>query len=231
MGYAPQAIRNRIARGEPVDVVIIVGDALDGLIKQGRVIPDSRVDVARSGIGMAARKGAPKPDISSLDALKRTLLQAKSIAYSDGASGIYLSTVLVKRFGIADEIKDKSRMIPADPVGGVVASGEYENRISANQRVEASTGYRHRRGASAGGAKDDGVLGRHRCRREGTAGCGDVDQFSLLTRHRGRHHQERNGASDGGARTVIAVGDETFQVTCGDGFDIGRKLRTRGEPS
>jgi molybdate transport system substrate-binding protein len=126
MGDTPQAIPNRIARGEPVDVVIIVSEALDGLIKQDKVIADSRVDLARSGIAMAVRKGVAKPDISSLDALKRTLLEAKSIAYSDSASGVYLSTVLFKRLGIADQIKDKSRMIPADPVGGVVASGEYE---------------------------------------------------------------------------------------------------------
>jgi molybdate transport system substrate-binding protein len=75
---------------------------------------------------MAVRSGAPKPDISTLDALKRTLLAAKSIAYSDSASGVYLSTVLFKKLGIADEIKGKSRMIPADPVGGVVATGEFE---------------------------------------------------------------------------------------------------------
>jgi molybdate transport system substrate-binding protein len=101
MGDTPQAIPNRIARGEPVDVVIIVGDALDGLIKQGEVNADGRMDLARSGIAMAVRKAAPKPDISSLDALKRTLLEAKSIAYSDSASGVYLSTVLFKRLGIA----------------------------------------------------------------------------------------------------------------------------------
>jgi len=126
MGETPQAVPNRIARGEPVDVVIIVSDALEGLIKQGKVVADSRVDLARSGIGMAVRAGAPKPDISSLEALKKTLLEAKSIAYSDSASGVYLSTVLFKRLGIADQIKDKSRMIPADPVGGVVAKGDYE---------------------------------------------------------------------------------------------------------
>jgi molybdate transport system substrate-binding protein len=126
MGDTPQAIPNRIARGEPVDVVIGVDDALEKLIKQGKVVAASRVVLARSAIGMAVRSGAPKPDIGSLDALKRTLLQAKSIAYSDSASGVYLSTVLFKRLGIADEIKDKSRMIPADPVGGVVAKGEFE---------------------------------------------------------------------------------------------------------
>jgi molybdate transport system substrate-binding protein len=126
MGDTPQAIPNRLARGEPVDVVIIVGDALDGLIKQGRVVAGSRVDLARSGIGMAVRAGAPKPDIGSVDAFKRALIAAKSIAYSDSASGVYLSTVLFPRLGIADQIKSKSRMIPADPVGGVVARGDAE---------------------------------------------------------------------------------------------------------
>jgi molybdate transport system substrate-binding protein len=126
MGETPQAIPNRIARGEPVDVVIGVDGAIAGLIKQGKLVPSSRVVLALSKIGMVVRTGAPKPDISSLDALKRTLLQAKSIAYSDSASGVYLSTVLFKRLGIADEIKDKSRMIPADPVGGVVAKGDFE---------------------------------------------------------------------------------------------------------
>jgi molybdate transport system substrate-binding protein len=126
MGATPQAIPNRIARGEPVDVVIGVDDAIQGLVKQGKLVPPSRVVLALSRIGMAVRAGAPKPDISSLDALKRTLLEAKSIAYSDSASGVYLSTILFKRLGIADEIKDKSRMIPADPVGGVVAKGDFE---------------------------------------------------------------------------------------------------------
>lgn len=126
MGATPQAIPNRLRRGEPADVVIMVGDALDELVKQGKVVVGSRVDLARSYIGMAVRAGAPKPDISSVDALKRTLLAAKSIAYSDSASGVYLSTVLFPRLGIADQIKDKARMIPAEPIGGVVARGEAE---------------------------------------------------------------------------------------------------------
>jgi molybdate transport system substrate-binding protein len=126
MGNTPQAIPNRMARGEEVDVVILVGDALDGLIKDGKVVASSRVDLARSGIGMAVKAGAPKPDISTVDALKRTLLAAKSIAYSDSASGVYLSTVMFKQLGIYDEVKDKAHMIPADPVGGVVAKGDAE---------------------------------------------------------------------------------------------------------
>jgi molybdate transport system substrate-binding protein len=126
MGETPEAIPNRLQRGEPADVVIMVGDALDKVIEQGKVLPDTRVDLARSGIAMAVRAGAPKPDISSVDSFKRTLLAAKSIAYSDSASGVYLSTELFPRLGIADQIKGKSRMISTEPVGKVIARGEAE---------------------------------------------------------------------------------------------------------
>ncbi|HEY1436434.1 MAG TPA: substrate-binding domain-containing protein [Casimicrobiaceae bacterium] len=126
MGATPQAIPNRLQRGEAADVVIIVGEALDQLTAQDKVVAGSRVDLARSYIGMAVRAGMPKPDISTVEALKRTLLDAKSIAYSDSASGVYLSTVLFPRLGIWDQIKEKSRMIPADPVGAVVARGDAE---------------------------------------------------------------------------------------------------------
>ena len=126
MGATPEAIPNRLARGEPADVVIMVGDALDALIKQGNAVAGSRVDLAGSNIGMVVRAGTPKPDVSTVEALKRTLLNAKSIAYSDSASGVYLSTVAFKRLGIADQIAGKSRMIPAEPVGAVVARGDAE---------------------------------------------------------------------------------------------------------
>jgi molybdate transport system substrate-binding protein len=126
MGETPEAIPNRLRRGEPVDVLIMVDTELDELIKQGKVVAGSRVDLARSNIGAAVRSGAPKPDISSLGALKRTLIEAKSIAYSDSASGVYLATVVFQRLGIADQVKSKSRMIPAEPVGAVVARGEAE---------------------------------------------------------------------------------------------------------
>jgi molybdate transport system substrate-binding protein len=126
MGNTPQAIPARLQRGEPADVVIMVGYALDGLIKDGKVSAGSRVDLARSGIGMAVRAGAPKPDISTVDAFKSALLAAKSIAYSDSASGVYLSTELFPRLGIADRLKSKSAMIPAEPVGLVVARGGAE---------------------------------------------------------------------------------------------------------
>lgn len=126
MGNTSDAVPARIQRGESIDVVIMVGDALGDLIKEGKVIANSRVDLARSGIGIAVRMGAPKPDISSAEALRRALLAAKSIAYSDSASGVYVSTELFSRLGISDQVTGKSRMIPAEPVGSVVARGEAE---------------------------------------------------------------------------------------------------------
>jgi molybdate transport system substrate-binding protein len=126
MGTTHNAIPIRLERGEAIDVVIMAAPALDGLIKQGKVRADSRVELVESKIGMAVKAGAPKPDISTINALKRTLLAAKSIAYSDSASGVYLSTELFPKLGIADQIKGKTRKIEADPVGGVVAKGEVE---------------------------------------------------------------------------------------------------------
>src|SRR6202163_4758464 len=126
MGTTHNAIPIRLERGESIDVVIMAAPALDELIKQGKVRPGSRVDLVKSYIGMAVKAGAPKPDISTVDALKRTLLAAKSVAYSDSASGVYLSTELFPKLGIADQIKPKSKKIEADPVGGVVATGEFE---------------------------------------------------------------------------------------------------------
>jgi len=126
MGKSAAAIPNRLARGEPADVVIMVGYALDDLIKQGKVIPGSRVELADSRIGMVVRAGAPKPDIGSLDALRQTLLHAKSIAYSDSASGVYIERELFKKLGIEDDVKPKAKMIPRIPVASMVATGDYE---------------------------------------------------------------------------------------------------------
>ncbi len=126
MGNTSDAVPVRIQCGESIDVVIMVGAALGDLIKAGKVIANSRFDLARSGIGIAVRKGVPKPDISSAEALRRALMAAKSIAYSDSASGVYVSTELFSRLGISDQVAGKSRMIPAEPVGLVVARGEAE---------------------------------------------------------------------------------------------------------
>ncbi len=126
MGITHNAIPLRLERREAIDVVIMAAPALADLVKQGKVQPGSPVDLVTSLIGMAVKAGAPKPDISTIDALKRTLLAAKSIAYSDSASGVYLSTELFPKLGIADQMRSKSRKIEADPVGEAVARGEVE---------------------------------------------------------------------------------------------------------
>jgi molybdate transport system substrate-binding protein len=126
MGTTVNAIPVRLERGEPADVLIMVGYALGDLVKQGKVIADSRVDLVKSPIGIAVKSGAPKPDISSADAVKRALLAAKSIAYSDSASGVYVSTEMFGKLGIADAMKDKAKKIPATPVGEIVAHGDAE---------------------------------------------------------------------------------------------------------
>ncbi len=126
MGTGPDSIPSRLQRGEPVDVVIVADAALVELIKSGIILAESRTPLARSAIGIAVRAGSPKPDISSVDALKRTLLQAKSIAYSASVSGRYLTTELFQRLGIADQVMPKSRRIEGERVGAVVARGEAE---------------------------------------------------------------------------------------------------------
>jgi len=126
MGQAPEAIPNRLARGEKADVVIMVGYALDELIRQGKVDPASRVELADSRIGMVVRAGAPKPDISSVEGLKKTLLGARSVAYSDSASGVYVHKQLFKRLGIEQQLAPKASMIAKIPVASVVAKGDYQ---------------------------------------------------------------------------------------------------------
>jgi molybdate transport system substrate-binding protein len=126
MGTTVNAIPVRLERGEPADVLIMVGYALADLAKQGKVVAGSSVDLVTSAIGIAVKAGAPKPDISSADALKRALLAAKSVAYSDSASGVYVSTEMFAKLGIADAMKDKAKKIPATPVGEIVARGEAE---------------------------------------------------------------------------------------------------------
>jgi molybdate transport system substrate-binding protein len=123
---APDSIPDRLARGEQADVVIMAGTGIDDLIKTGRLVSGSRADLARSSIGVAVRAGAPRPDISSVEALTRALLQAKSVAYSASVSGVYISSELFPRLGIAAQMRAKSRKIESEPVGVVVARGDAE---------------------------------------------------------------------------------------------------------
>jgi molybdate transport system substrate-binding protein len=116
----------RLADGETYDLVIMSGASIDELIKAGRLVSGSRVDIAKSGVGVAVRKGAPKPDISSTEALKKTLLAAKSIGYSTGPSGNYVVSMFEK-MGVGDQVRPKLKQTPTGVfVGSLIASGEAE---------------------------------------------------------------------------------------------------------
>jgi molybdate transport system substrate-binding protein len=120
------AMMKQLAAGEQYDLVMISATELDELIKQGKIVPGTRVDIAKSGIGIAVRKGAPRPDVSSPDALKKTLLAAKTVGYTSGPSGVYMGQ-LVERMGIAPQVKEKFKSVPSGgTIGTIVASGDCE---------------------------------------------------------------------------------------------------------
>lgn len=126
IGNAPDSIPSRFARGEKFDLVILSEGGLQNLMTEGKVLQDSRMDMAKSQIGVAVRKGTPKPDISTVEALRQTLLNAKSVAYSASASGTYLSTELFPKLGIADQMQKTAKKIYSERVGAVVARGDAE---------------------------------------------------------------------------------------------------------
>jgi molybdate transport system substrate-binding protein len=128
MGDSPEAIPTRLARGESADVVILDGESAARLAQRGWARDDSRTTLARSFIGMVVKAGEPKPDISTVEAFRKTLLDARSIAYSDSGSGAYLSTQLFEKLGVADQVNGKSRKVrgppSGEPVAAVVARGD-----------------------------------------------------------------------------------------------------------
>lgn len=125
MGNTPQAIPARLARGENADVVIMVGDALKKLEQDNWIQPGSRVELADSPIGLVVKQGDPKPNIKNDAELRNTLLQAKSIAYSDSASGRYVSSQLFQKLDIEDQVKEKAHKVERIPVASEVAKGKY----------------------------------------------------------------------------------------------------------
>ena len=140
MGVGTNTIPNRIRRGEPVDVLLLAASAIDDLTKDGYVLAGSRVDLARSSIGIAVRAGAPKPRIHTLDDIKRALLGARSIALSAQVSGVYVSAELLQRLGIADQVLPKVRRVEGELVGDVLARGEAEIGIQQISELLAVPG-------------------------------------------------------------------------------------------
>jgi molybdate transport system substrate-binding protein len=123
------ALAKRIEGGEAFDVAIITPKLIDGLIEKGKIASGSRVDLATVGIGVAVKEGAPLPDIKTVEAFKRMLLEAKSVAYIDpksgGSSGIYFDG-LIDRMGIGDQIRAKAKLKQGGHVADLIASGEAE---------------------------------------------------------------------------------------------------------
>ena len=126
MGAAPDAIPARLGRGEKFDVLILAGPALEDFIKSGAVQPGTRVDLVASVMGAVVKAGAPRPDISTMPGLKQSLLNAKSVAYSASASGVYLSTELFPKMGISEQMDKTARKIYSERVASVVARGDAE---------------------------------------------------------------------------------------------------------
>jgi molybdate transport system substrate-binding protein len=118
--------QKRLADGENYDMIIMSAPSIDAQIKVGKVVAGSRVDIAKSGVGVGVPKGAPKPDISTTEALKKSLLAAKSIGYSTGPSGVYMIS-LFEKLGLADQVKDRLKQTPTGVfVGTIIASREVE---------------------------------------------------------------------------------------------------------
>jgi molybdate transport system substrate-binding protein len=130
MGDSPESLPTRLSRGESADVVILDGGAADELVAKGLARAEGETRLARSTIAMVVKEGASKPDISTADALKQTLLAARSVAYSDSGSGTYLSTRLFNQLGIQDQVMAKSRKVrgppSGEPVAAVISRGEAE---------------------------------------------------------------------------------------------------------
>jgi molybdate transport system substrate-binding protein len=119
-------IRKRVGDGEVADLVILGSDGTDALIKDGKLVASTRTAFAKSGIHVAVRAGASRPDISSADALKQALVAAKSVAYSGGASGTYI-VMMLQKLGIYDQVRPKAAVTkPNEPVGGKLVAGEAE---------------------------------------------------------------------------------------------------------
>jgi molybdate transport system substrate-binding protein len=125
-GVGAANIATRVRGGEAVDVLFLSASIMDDMIKEGHVVPATRVDIGRSAIGVGVRAGAKRPDISTVEALTKTFLDAKSIAISAQISGIYLTTELFAKLGIAEQVLPKVRHVENEPVGNALVRGEAE---------------------------------------------------------------------------------------------------------
>jgi len=141
LSYDPAlAVKRHIENGREFDLVLITRGAIDDLTSQGRIAPESRVNLARSGLGVAVRKGLPKPDIGSMQAFKDALLAAKSVVRStEGTSGVYFEKLL-GQLGIAEQMKDKIVLGPSGRVAELAARGEVDLAVQQISEIVPVTG-------------------------------------------------------------------------------------------
>ena len=139
-GKSAGAVGNRLARQEPADIVLMIDYALAQLQAKGQIEPDSRVDLGKSFIAMAVRQGVAKPAIDSVEAFKAALLAAESIAYTDSASGLYLSRVLFPRLGLGEALQRKTRMLPAPELPEAIARGAVQIGFAQLSELKALPG-------------------------------------------------------------------------------------------
>ncbi len=217
MGDSPEAIPTRLARGESADVVILDGGAADELGKRGLVQADSKVELARSLIGMVVREGTEKPDISSVATFRNTLLSAKSIAYSDSGSGTYLSTVLFQKLGVADQIAAKSsqsRRTAVRRAGGRRGRARRSgNRLPAGRRAHSCSRHYLRRRAPNRNAADVHLRRRSDQDRASARGRPRPACISHLKRVGADDHEGWADASVGSVEGGVASGGNVTNFT------------------
>lgn len=143
-GTSPDALPMRIKNGEAMDVCFMIGAALDGQIQQGNFIANTRTDIAESRVGVAVKAGVTKPDISTVDNLRKALLAAKTVAFSEGASGTYITGTLFTNLGVAEQMKPKSILIKGkELVGNALARGDAELGLQQISELRAISGIQY----------------------------------------------------------------------------------------
>ncbi len=136
LGDSPQSVKSRLQRGEEADVLIMAGRGLDDAVDKKMVLDGTRVELARAPAGMAMKNGATKPDISTVDSLRATLLSASSVGYSISASGQYVSHELFKKLGIEEQMKKKAHEVEGvTPVSETVARGKNQYGFQAVSEI------------------------------------------------------------------------------------------------